>query len=410
MALEIRRAGEQDYTRWVKMLVAGHPGAGKTRFASQWPNVLYAAAEANLMSVRDRGPAVIDIKSSAQLLELRQILAQPRDVRAKVLGKAFGMEAFDVQTIVVDTVDEVARLLIRERLQANRKDAMQIADWGWLGDQLRGITRGFRTLPDLHVLLNVHLKGTEDSETGRTVIGPAIQGAMGDEIPGYVDLAFRLVARPTTKVVDGQTIREVVRYFQTYPDAQHEWIKDCSGCLPLEFPIDFSTDYQRLMQAIYGEAAEPVAATVVEEPKAEKRTRKIRPPAPAEPAAAPAVAETAVAVLDPPVDAIPPVPPEPPPVPPPPPPVPPSPPPIPPTPPPPVPPAPPSAPEATVIDADEPDAPFTDAQEARICEGVDSETAEICGKEVETKDQWDLSFIRFRKHLCRACFAKAKRR
>lgn len=276
MALTVRRAGAAEYGQYVKMLVVADPGAGKTRTASTWPDVLYANCEAGLMSVADRHPAAVDIETAQDVKELLSHLKQPAEVREQMLGVKVG-------TVVVDTLDEIARILIKERLEAERKDVFAMADWGWLGDQLRGIVRTFRNL-DMNVILNVHLKSQEDSETGRTVFKPQIQGAMGDELAAYVDLAVLMVARPNTTVdAQGQTQRSVIRYFQTYPDLQHPWVKDRSGKLPLEFPINFEDDYERMRALIYGNvpaAGETVvrdAPPIVEEPAA--------PPAP-EPAAA----------------------------------------------------------------------------------------------------------------------------
>lgn len=235
-------------TRTIKALVAGPPGSGKTRTASTWPDPLYADIEGRLLSVRDRNVNRVKIDTVAEMEELKALLDQSPDIRKRMLG-------VDVKTVIIDTVDELARMIIKERLKAEKLEALRMQDWGWFGDQLRGLLRGYRNLEDLNVLFNVHIKSTEDSETGRVEKKPDIQGAVGNEIAGYVDEAFLLVARPVT---DPRTQkREVKRYFQTYPDAQHDWVKDHSGTLPMEFPINFDDDYERLAGLVFGNA--PVA-------------------------------------------------------------------------------------------------------------------------------------------------------
>jgi hypothetical protein len=228
----------------LKLMIAGPPGVGKTLFASTFPNVCYADAEGRLLSVRKRDVKAVKIASVGMLDELRAALAQSPDVRAKVLGAP-------VDTIVLDTVDEIARLIIKERLKAEKRETMAMADWGYLGDTLRAMLRGFRNLP-MHVLLNVHLKASEDSETGRVYWKPAIQGSVGDEIAAYVDESLLMVARPMNDPKTGERI--ISRHLQTYPDPSHDWVKDHSGTLPQEFPVDFQTDYQRLAQLIFGDA------------------------------------------------------------------------------------------------------------------------------------------------------------
>ncbi len=233
----------------LKILNAGPPGVGKTLFAATFPNVLYADAEGRLLSLRHRDVNAITITSTTVLDELRAALAQAPEVREKVLGHP-------VDTVVLDTVDEIARLIIKERLRSEKREAMAMADWGYLGDTLRALLRGFRNL-DLNVILNVHLKSSEDSETGRVEHKPSIQGSVGEEIAAYVDEAFLMVARPMTDPATGN--RTIARHLQTFPDAQHNWVKDHSGTLPQEFPVDFTTDYSRLAGFIFGDQPAPSA-------------------------------------------------------------------------------------------------------------------------------------------------------
>jgi hypothetical protein len=225
----------------LKVLVAGDSGAGKTLLASTFPGVLYADAEGGLLSVRDRNVHRVTVTSTAVLDELRAALAQAPDVRAKVLGTP-------VSTIVLDTVDEIARLFVRERLRAEKRETMAMGDWGWLGDSLRALLRGYRNLA-MNVIFNVHVKSTEDSETGRVDYKPSIQGSVGDEIAAYVDESFLLVGRPMLDPATGDRI--ISRHLQTFPDVQHRWVKDRSGKLPQEFPVNFQDDYQRLAQYIF---------------------------------------------------------------------------------------------------------------------------------------------------------------
>src|SRR5688500_18456344 len=116
MALIVKRAGAAEYGNFIKELVLGDPGAGKTRTASTWPDVIYANCEGGMMSVADRQPATVDVKSRQEMRELLNALDQPPSVREKILG-------LPTQTVCVDTFDEYAKILIRERLEAEHKDA-----------------------------------------------------------------------------------------------------------------------------------------------------------------------------------------------------------------------------------------------------------------------------------------------
>lgn len=146
--MRVMRTGNKEYGRYIKVLLCGDPGAGKTLLSSTFPDPLYASAEGGMMSVAGRGLPYVEIRSSEELLQLKNVLDQEKPVREQMLAQAMGSDQpIPVQTIVIDTIDQISRILQDERKTANKKDALAIADWGWLGDQMRAIISGFRNLP-----------------------------------------------------------------------------------------------------------------------------------------------------------------------------------------------------------------------------------------------------------------------
>lgn len=254
--LDVRAQYEEPGAQTMKLLIAGPPGAGKTRFSSTFPNVLYADCEGNLLSVRDRPVRAVRINSSKDLEELRNALDQRREIREQILGGP-------VDTVCIDTADELARILMRERLQSERKEAFTQPDWGIHGDKLRDILRGFRNLQDIHVIITVHVRAQTDEESGRVEYKPAIQGSVGHEIAEYVNECLLLRSRARTDPRTGE--KQVERYLQTYGDTAYPWLKDHSGALPPEFPVDLTTDYERLTKLIFGGAPAPVERPPVSE-------------------------------------------------------------------------------------------------------------------------------------------------
>lgn len=275
--MSVRDIYSLDETRTIKLLILGPPGAGKTLLASTFPKPLYVDMEGRLLSIRDRDCRRTRVTSLEKLEEVKAALDQRREVRERLLGP--------VGTVVLDTVDELARIIIKERLVAEKVEAMRQQDWGYLGDTLRDILRGFRNLADLHVVFNCHLKMVTDEDSGRSWMRPDIQGSVGNEIPAYTDEVLLLRALPTVNPATGE--RTITRHLQTYPDKMHEWIKDHSGTLPMEFPVNFTDDYQRLAALIFGAAAhtappplevEPTAAQVpVEQPAATPPSQTAEP-------------------------------------------------------------------------------------------------------------------------------------
>ncbi len=216
-----------------------------TLLSSTFVNPFYASAEGGLMSIADRNIPYIDIKTSADLLAFKHAVDQDPKTRQAVLG-------FPVDTVVVDTIDEIQRILIRERLEEQKKESMALQDWGWLGEQMQAIIRGFRNLP-LNVVFTCHLKESQDSDSGRVWMEPGLQGAIAGQIPAAVDLALLLRTTTVAAVEDGQAVKRFVRLLVSQPDAQHRWIKDRSGKLPPEIEVDFESDYKRIFEYIYGD-------------------------------------------------------------------------------------------------------------------------------------------------------------
>lgn len=243
-SLKIRRTGASDYGQVTKALIAGNPGAGKTLISSTWPSPFYASAEGGLMSVADRSLPYTDIRKISDLLALKTVLAQSKEAVTEQFG-------FPVETVVVDTIDEIQRILIRERLEETKRDALALGDWNYLAEQMGAIVRGFRNL-HMHVIFTCHVKEVTDSDTGRVSYKPQMQGSFSDQIAAQVDLALLLRTATKTEIVDNKPEKVTRRILQTYPDTMYEWIKDRSGKLPKEIDVDFHTDFARINEWIFG--------------------------------------------------------------------------------------------------------------------------------------------------------------
>ena len=242
--MKVRITGNSEYGNHIKALICGDAGQGKTLISSTFANPVYASAESGLMSIADRSVPYVDIKNSSELQQMKAAL----DQSPATLEKIFGTQ---IETVVIDTIDEIQRMLVRERLESEKKDKLSLPDFGWLSGQLEGIIRGFRNLP-MNVVFTCHLKETRDDDLGRIVYKPQLQGSIADQISGMVDLALLLTTRTVNEIVDGSNRRTIKRFIQTFPDAQHPWVKDRSGKLPQEFPVNFVDDFDRMHKIIYG--------------------------------------------------------------------------------------------------------------------------------------------------------------
>lgn len=237
--------GSEEYGRWVKALVVGEPGSGKTLLSSTFPNPYYASAEGGTMSIAHKKLPITKIQSSDQLLELLMILDQTPKARSSLLKLDR-----PVETVVLDTIDEIQNIIIRERLEAEKKTALTLPDYGWLREQMRTIIRNFRNL-DMHVVFTCHVKESRDDELGRIVYKPGMQGGIADEMAGFVDLALFLTARSRLEIVNNQPQPVIERLLTAFPDTQHPWVKDRSGRLPAEIPVNFKDDFDRIYKLIF---------------------------------------------------------------------------------------------------------------------------------------------------------------
>lgn len=266
--LDIKRTGAANVDRFIKALVCGEPGTGKTLIASTFPDPFYLTTEGLMMSVADRDVPYHKLKSQDELLMAIKMLQQPAKVRAQQFG-------FPIKTVVVDTIDDVSIMLLKERMRAEHHTQAQLQDYGWLKDQMTEIVTALRNL-DMNVVLACHLKSREVG--GMNTLIPAVEGGFAEKIAGYVDLAVVLQSRLGTKIVGHDTVRVVERFMQTIPDPQHRFIKDHSGKLPADFPVNFEDDYERLATIIYGA---PPAVTLDEgtdeapEPVSEPETEAV---------------------------------------------------------------------------------------------------------------------------------------
>lgn len=259
MALVVNRTGAADYGRYIKALICGNPGSGKTLISSTFPDPFYASAESGLMSIADRNLPFTVIRASEELNELLRYMRLDPAVREEKLG-------VPVQTVVIDTIDEIQDILINERLKSEKTDTMRMQDWGWLGDQMKAIVSGFRNL-DMNVVFTCHIKQVTESETGKVWYLPALKGAIDEKIAGMVDLSLMLQYTSETKIIEGRTQKIRSRQLISEPFRQYEFLKDRSGKLPSSADVNFEDDYQRMHDVIYSKVTELVAtqAIVVDE-------------------------------------------------------------------------------------------------------------------------------------------------
>jgi AAA domain len=177
MAIKLKMTNDTAKT-FVKILVYGQAGAGKTTLISSLPDPVILSAEGGLLSISDYKIPFLEISSMAELKDAYSWLASSD-------------EAKGFQSVAIDSISEIAEVVLsHEKKQA--KDPRQA--YGALQEQMGDIIRGFRDLPDRHVYMSAKVEKTQD-EMGRILYGPSMPGnKLGQMLPYYFDevLALRV--------------------------------------------------------------------------------------------------------------------------------------------------------------------------------------------------------------------------
>jgi hypothetical protein len=260
MTLIIKTTGWQDYLgegAYIKALIMGAPGAGKTRSASFWPKPIVADCDQGRMSIADRGIPYGEIRSSSQMDELLDAVKREA---ARGADRKY-------HTLIIDTLDSYQRTVIHERLVSERKDALSgWADWGHLDAKMTQFVEKLLNLP-MNIVVNLHTKETTEKITGDeestlVTVGPKLKGDLREQIAAEFDLVG--VMETDWAAVNGQ--RGLVRSIRWQPTPRYPILKDRSGRLPATTPVRFTDDdFSNLFQSIVGDHVEEFPETTVVE-------------------------------------------------------------------------------------------------------------------------------------------------
>lgn len=153
MAISLKRTGSLA-APFVKILIPGESGAGKTRACAHLDDVVYLSAEEGLLSVRDADKPYVEIKSLDDLYEAYTWLTESAEAR-------------QFNAVAIDSLSEIAEVVLaaemRKPTKSGQKDPR--AAYGEMQDKMTGVIRAFRDLPGRHVVMTAKI------EKGATEMG-----------------------------------------------------------------------------------------------------------------------------------------------------------------------------------------------------------------------------------------------
>lgn len=259
MPLIIKSTGFEQYLdpsggAYIKALIMGDHGVGKTPSAACWPKPIIADCEDGLMSVASMAIPYAEIVTSSDMKALYdhlRIECQKPPEKRKYL------------TFVLDTIDTYQRKLIQERLKAEKKDSLSgWADWGWLDGKMVQLIEQLLSLP-MNIVVNMHTKDTEvdDGESKSLVQKARLKGDIKDtifqdfDLIGHMEQSYEIATEGDQK---GERVR--TRQIRWHSEPRYPALRDRSNRLPRFTDVDFTgEDYSRLFNAIVGDHLDGMA-------------------------------------------------------------------------------------------------------------------------------------------------------
>lgn len=222
MAIMLKRTSAVE-PAFVKVLVYGASGAGKTTLIPSLPEPIVLSAEAGLLSIRGSNIPYIEI---ATMDDLREAYAWLRDSE----------EASMYQSVVIDSISEIAEVMLSAEKKINKDPR---AAYGSMQEQIADLIRAFRDLSGRHVYMSAKVERAQDDQ-GRLLYNPSMPGnKTGQALPYWFDLVFALRAE---RDADGN----ITRMLQT--DTDGVWnAKDRSGKLDMWEPADLGAVIKKVL-------------------------------------------------------------------------------------------------------------------------------------------------------------------
>lgn len=194
----IQTPSEQEL--WMKLLVYGRPGVGKTTLAATLDpeHTLFLNVEGGMLSVMNTGVKITSqIKHVSEVEKIFWKLAS-RDDEVKWVTTVVIDSATELQTVNIEGLVSEARKTKPEREQ----DDIHLRDYGRSTARLKRLFRLFRDLP-MHVILTALAKdlsaGGENKHIVATV--PYLTDKLGASLMGYQDFVWYLDVRDGKRVI-----------------------------------------------------------------------------------------------------------------------------------------------------------------------------------------------------------------
>lgn len=232
------RVTKPDEDGWIKGMVYGDPGVGKTVFlgscsvVDDMSNLLFVNLEGGVTPLRDHYPNVDVVSPSSvdEFNELYDFLAthvklreqyerNPKDnnIKKKLLKleerikdkNQISDEPVLYRSVAIDSLTEIQKLIMANIMGRNPGrlvfdpdlDLPRIKEWGQNSETVRLLVRTFRNLP-IHVWFSAHKQRNQDDKTGEIEILPSLPGKLPDQISGMLKVVGYMYTADDNSEID----------------------------------------------------------------------------------------------------------------------------------------------------------------------------------------------------------------
>ena len=275
--IEIKTAGKSEVPTKIRALVASYQGALATELAVSMPNVLVASTGGQMIPLAVNEHKYTVVETETDLFRLKVALTGTKEEVTERFG-------FQVDTLVIDSLDEFQRRILVERLRSQKRVDTNYEDWNWISQRLNAIYAGLNEL-DINVITLTRLTSIDDT----SAVKLNIQGAFGTQIHNYVDFAFLLdtgegeyvdpdieVDLEENEVIIKSTFIEAYPYLLTKASEKASWVHDDTGLLPGIINVTYSSDWDILFEKLahIKEMARESSSFIIEDKVEEKDEAK----------------------------------------------------------------------------------------------------------------------------------------
>lgn len=165
---------------FIRMLVYGDPGVGKTVFAARFPKPFIIDVENGTRSLRNH-PELVSVK--------RHLLKEYKELQDIFWAFQAG-EGDEYDTIVIDTMNELQAKHLSEHIDKdkNRDNKLPtMLDYKANTASLQRMAIAFRDLPKNLVIL-CHSTFDKDENTGKMFLRPAVTPSLAKTLVGMLDV------------------------------------------------------------------------------------------------------------------------------------------------------------------------------------------------------------------------------